>query len=129
MLLYGESSKHGIRNSGMAPSVQMKQRKMCSLTNTMRHFVQKYFDSFKRKESKYFWTKCLVAVVYERNFFVLFERWEPFLAFHSLSPKSKDGAVVSHFICVGLFRYSVPLFRIPLFCIPCFEDSLLYVYS
>ena len=54
-------------------------------------------------------------------FFVSFERREPFLASNSMRLKSNDGAVVSHFICVGLFRYSV----IPLFRIPCFEDSLI----
>ena len=46
-------------------------------------------------------------------FFVSFERWEPFLASNSIHLKSNDGAVVGHFICVGLFRYSViPLFRV-----------------
>ena len=70
-------------------------------------------------------------------FYVSFERWEPFLASNSIRLKLNDGAVVGHFICVGLFRYSViPLFRlfrysairyfvIPLFRIPCFEDSQL----
>ncbi len=45
-------------------------------------------------------------------FFVSFERREPFLAPNSILLKSNDVAVVGHFICVGLFYYSViPLFR------------------
>ena len=78
---------------------------------TMRHFVQKYFDSFKRKESKYFWTKCLIAVVYERIFFVLFERWEPFLASNSIR-LSRRTVLLSAILSASaysaiLFRYSV----------------------
>ena len=51
-------------------------------------------------------------------FFVSFERWEPFLASNSIRLKSNDGAIVSHFICVGLFHYSViPLFRYSVFLV------------
>ena len=54
-----------------------------------------------------------------------FECWEPFWASNSICLKLNDGAVVGHFICVSLFRYSV----IFLFRIQCFEDSLHSVNS